>query len=241
MRYTHQSTWIVPKHPEIPRVGRYPLYPSFLDIRTLAELSLRYKKVKPHLDTLLELLEGNHSLERVKIKIYFKDFPTPFPQVRAAIANRIQRLSISPPNARIARTLISSIPLQRGAHLKVKAYSEGLGLNNILSGISITHLSNLQFPTSLEYRSEARRIRLDGPNGSLSYHHDGSSPTPFIEFPVLPLIYVQRVVLVDSSHPWHSPRHSSPPSRHSPSRATPIPTYPTSSPLYFQAFHVSPD
>ena len=74
-----------------------PLYPSFLDIRTLTELSLRYKKVKPHLDTLLELLEGNHSLERVKIKIYSKDFPTPFSQVRAAIANRIQRLSISPP------------------------------------------------------------------------------------------------------------------------------------------------
>ena len=182
-----------------------PLYPSFLDIRTLTELSLRYKKVKPHLDTLLELLEGNHSLERVKIKIYFKDFPTPFSQVRAATANRIQRLSISPPNARIARTLISSIPLQRGAHLEVKAYSEGLGLNNILSGISITHLSNLQFPTSLEYRSEARRIRLDGPNGSLSYHHDGSSPTPFIEFPVLPLIYVQRVVLVDSSPPMALP------------------------------------
>ena len=100
----------------------------------------------------------------------------------------------------IARTLISNIPVRRGAHLEItlRGRSEGLGLNDVLSGISMTHLSNLPSSTLMTYQSYTRRIQLDGPNGTFSHIHDASSLPPFAELIVLPLTDVKELRLAHS-------------------------------------------
>ena len=97
----------------------------------------------------------------------------------------------------IARILISSIPFRRGACLGITYRDDdtGLGLNEILSGISLTHLSNLLSPTFMEYGSASPVVRLIGPNGSFSYDHEWSPGIPFAEFPVLPLTNIRELRL----------------------------------------------
>ena len=106
-----------------------------------------------------------------------------------------------------ARTVISIIPLQRGAHLDVTFPDEdtGLRLNETLSGIPTTHLSNLLSPTLMECRSSTRKIRLIGPNGRFSYTHEEPPVPPFAKFSVLPLTAIQELRLAhsDSSVVFH--------------------------------------
>ena len=99
-----------------------------------------------------------------------------------------------------ARTVISSIPLRRGAHLDITFPDEdtGLGLNETLSGISTTHLSNLPSPTFMTYRSSIQEIHLTRPNGSFSYTHEWLSVPPFAESSVLPLTDIKELHLVHS-------------------------------------------
>ena len=176
-----------------------PLYPSFLRLRTLTELSLNRCTVRPPLDTLLDFLEENRSLERVDLTIDPNEPPAPILEGRAVIMDRLRHLSITSSDVIIARTLISSIPLRRGAHLGITFRDDGtgLGLNGILSGISLAHLSNLPSPTSMEYR-HSPVVRLTGPNGSFSYNHEWSPGTPFAEFPVLPLTDIRELHLAHS-------------------------------------------
>ena len=185
-----------------------PLYPSFLRLGTLTKLVLRYYEVCPPLDAFLDLLGGNCSLEHVDLTIDFEEFPTPISQHRDVIMNRLRYLSITCWNVMIARTMVSSIPLQKGVQLEIALIDQDteLGLNDILSGISATHLSNLSSPTVMEYRCSPRMIGLNGPNGSFLYTHDRSSVgsfqgTSFIEFPVLPLTNIQEICLLHSESP----------------------------------------
>ena len=176
-----------------------PLYPSFLKLRTLTKLSLEYFNTDcPALDTLLDFLEENHSLESVDLMIKNNESPTHIPHRRTVITNQLQNLSITAQHAMTARTLISSIPLQRGAHLKITSYStsnnDGLRLDDILSGISMTHLSNPS-PTYMEYRSPNPAIRLVGPNGSFSFVRYWSPEIYPAEFSVLPLTNVRELRL----------------------------------------------
>ena len=181
--------------------------PSFLKLRTLTDLSLRYHMVKPPLDTLLDVLEENCSLESVDLIIDSEKYPTKISQRRTVVLNQLRHLSITCRDTRIGRTLISSIPLRRGVHLEITLHSNdaGLGLNSILTDISMTHLSNLTSSTFMTYRSYPREIRLIGPNGGFSYIQKYPmvplpefSETPFMEFPVLPLTNVKELRLVDS-------------------------------------------
>ena len=153
-----------------------PLYPSFLKLRTLRKLSLKYRNMHcPALDTLLDFLEENLSLESVDLTIETdQQFLAHSSHRQATIANQLQHLSIDANDAMIARTLISHIPLRRGAHLEIISYGDGtddeeLGLDDVLSGISMTHLSNLSSPTFMECRSPDPAIRLVGPNGSFLF------------------------------------------------------------------------
>ena len=70
------------------------------------------------------------------------------------------------------------------------------GLNQILSDVSATHLSNLLLPTFMEYQStNSREIRLIGPNRSF-YYRGGQPPViPFVEVSVLPLTNIQELHL----------------------------------------------
>jgi len=185
-----------------------PIYPSFLGSGTLTKLALHYYHVHPPLEAFLDLLGGNCSLEHVDLTIEFDIFPIPISHCRDVIMNRLQHLSITCWDAMIARTMVSSIPLRKGARLEITFRDEdtGFGLNDILSGISATHLSNLASPISMEYFSSPREIQLTGPNGSFLYRHVWSSAgsfqgVPFVEFPVLPLTNVQDLRLVHSESP----------------------------------------
>ena len=122
------------------------LYPSsFLKLRTLTKLTLYYYKIHTPLDALLDILEGNPLLKSVDLTIDFEELPVHISQPRIVTMDRLQSLPITCWNAAVGRTLISNIPLRRGADLHIAIM--GLGLNEILSGIPTTHLQNLPSPT----------------------------------------------------------------------------------------------
>jgi len=95
------------------------------------------------------------------------------------------------------RALIPNIALQRGAHLEMAYCGRHTGLNDILTGISTTHLSNLPSPAFIEYQIHPREIQLFGPNGRFSFigSHVFSEYDPFVEFPLLPLANVRELRL----------------------------------------------
>ena len=178
-----------------------PLYPSFLKLRTLTKLSLRYYKPYPPLGTLLDFLEENRSLESVNLAIPFKKDPAQVSQRRAMNMGRLQRLSTTLWDVTVARILTSSIPLRRGAHLEITFCHKDVvsASNDILSGISTAHFSNSSLPTSMEYQSSFRMIRLTGPNGSFTCTYARPKPgIPFVEFPVLPLANIRELRLAHS-------------------------------------------
>ena len=164
-----------------------PLYPSFLSLKSLSKLRLVDCHFNLHLDALLDFLEENHSLGSASLEIKFAEPSLRRSWRRNPIGNRLQHLSISCSDTLDGRALISSIALRRGAALEVYYNSDDLGLTDILSGFSMTHLSNLSSPTFMEYRSYPRRIRLLGQDGSFLFDGYFSSENPFQEFPLLPL------------------------------------------------------
>ena len=175
-------------------LSNIPLYPSFLGLRNLTELTLYFYTVCPPLD-LLGFLGDNRSLQNVNLVILP---PAQISQRRIPTMDHLQSLSITSCEVALVRTLISSIPLRGGAHLGITFHDDGtgLGVKDILSGISLTHLSNLSSPTFMEYRSSSV-VRLTGPNGSFSYDHESmwSSEVPFTEFSVLSLANIRQLRL----------------------------------------------
>jgi hypothetical protein len=169
-----------------------PLYSSVLNLRNLTDLTLRYHTFDGHLDTLLTFLEQNRSLERATLDIRFTESPLRQSRRHAVVKSRLQLLSIPCNNPMNAHALISNITLGRGAHLEISSLDQSTGLNDILSGISTGHLSNLSSPAFLEYRSYPRNIRLHGRNGRLSFSCTLSSGVPFVEFPLFSLTDVRE-------------------------------------------------
>jgi len=187
-----------------------PLYPSFLNLGTLTTLSLDDHKFHLHLDTLLDFLEKNHSLQTAALGVSFVKPPLRSSQRRSPIRNRLQHLTISCIRAIEAQALISNIALERGAHLDILHYDCDAGLKEILTGISTTHLLNLPSPTSIKYETYPRRIRLSGPKGGFSY--TGIPEDTFTEFPLLPLANVREFRLIHRGS-WKTP-HLSPMTHH---------------------------
>ena len=191
-----------------------PLYPSFIDIRTLTQFTFHNQRFSLPLDTLSTVLEENQVLESVNLMNHFPEISPPLhlSQRRAAIGDRLRHLRIHCWSAVVdAQILISTISLRRGAHLEICSGC-GIGLNEILSGISTTHLANLPGPTFMEYESHPREIRLHGPNGTFSFNNfDGLEPL-FVEFSVLPPLtdvrefrFIHRTLLI--SPPGHELSH----------------------------------
>ena len=173
------------------------LHPSLLGLKTLTELDLRNRRCNLRLDTLLDFLEENRSLERVILNLKFDEPSLRSSWRRVAIRNRLRYLEITCFDAMDGQVLISSIALSKGAELAFFCYpSSGISptVDDVLSGISTTHLSNLQSPTFMEYRVyEPRTIQLLGPNGTAKFSSPFGSGIPFAEFPRLPLTDVRRL------------------------------------------------
>ena len=144
----------------------------------------------------MNFLEESRSLESVNLGIDFVEDSLRSWQRRTTLGNEFRSLSIQYTDAMDARALISSIALPKGAHLELVCHNVYVGLNDVLSGISTAHLSNLPSPTSLDYDSPTRRIRLLGPNGSASFTTAPDLVVPFAELPLLPLANVRELNLV---------------------------------------------
>jgi len=173
-----------------------PLYPSFLHLRSLTDLTLRNDQFILHLDTLLGFLEENRSLERATLEIRFIHFSLQVSHLRRAVdMDRLRYLSIHGGDAMNSKALISNIALRRGAHLEITCDDMDARLNDILSGIPAAQLSNLLSPTCVGYQSCSRIVWLFGPNGSFSFENPPSLDDPFAEFPLLPLTDVQELHL----------------------------------------------
>jgi len=149
------------------------------------------------------------------------------------------------------KALISNIALSKGAELEVKdngCDDTPIGVIDVLSGISTTHLLNLSSPSFMEYYAgTTRRIRLLGLNGTASFSSQPGSYPPSEEFPRLPLTNVRRFHL--DTEGWEPIQpglatersttfHPSPHSRHLPSGTRPI--CQTSSLLCCQTLHLRP-
>ena len=168
-----------------------PLYPSFLNLRTLTGLDLRDAVCNLHLDTILDFLEENHSLTSVELGIQFTHSSLRSSRRRAPIQNQLRYLWIGSKNVMDIQALISSIALSKGAKLEFRCIGNA-GVHSVLSSISTTHLSNLLSPIFMSYRVLPRIIELRGPNGTASFDGFGDSSTPFVEFPQLPLATVRQ-------------------------------------------------
>ena len=186
---------------------KIPLYPSFLPLKTLTRLTLIDWRFSLNLDTLLNFLEGNVSLESVKLWIRFVKPSLRNSRRRAAIGNRLLYLSITFRDVMDARALITNIPLRKGAHLDIFSIG-GTRLKEILFGISTTHFPNLPSPTFMQYRPSMESVRLHrmksvqlhGPNGTFSFRRHNSTAEPFadfIEFPLIALTSVRELRIID--------------------------------------------
>ena len=186
------------------KLGNIPLYPSLLRLRSLKRFAYANHKFDLHLDTLLDFLEGNRMLEHVILGVSFREASLRSSRRQTAMGNRIQCLSIYCHYPMDGQAIISSIPLRRGAHLNITLTSMDGRLNDILSGVSTTHLLNLPSPTFIKYRSHPRSIQLFGPNGRLALNTIsilGASDV-FTEFPLLPLAHVREFHLIHRMSGW---------------------------------------
>ena len=168
-----------------------PLYPSLLGITTLTELTLRCFEL-PLLDPFLDFLEGNHSLKSATLNLTFAELPPRSPRRR--IQNQLQYLSVESLVPMHARALITSIPLRRGAHLKIYIASGIATMSEILSDLPATHISNPPSPTFFQFEHQQYRtgILLHGQGGELSFKRRYDPEDPFSDFHRLPLTDVRE-------------------------------------------------
>ena len=184
--FTHTLTYL--------KLVKIPLYPSFLRLRTLTRLTLTDRQFNLHLDTLLDFLEENDSLESAELEIKFVGPSLRNSRRRAVVGNRLLYLSIYFWDVMDVRALLANIPLLRGAHLDISSGRDTL--NDIFSGIPITHFLNLQSPIFMDYVSYMGKVRLHGPNGIFSFRRTLAPKellTDFLEFPLIPLTNVREL------------------------------------------------
>ena len=191
-------------------LSHFPLSPSLLRLRSLTELDLSDNRLNVPLDTLLNFLQENRSLETATLSIGFAEPSLRSSRLGAAIETQLRHLHIRCSDAMDSRALISGIALQRGARLEISHQSSDAyaTVSGILSGVPAKQLPNLSSPTFMECQSYCRSIRLLGPSGAFSFKCLHGPEDPFSELPLLPLSLtsVRELRLVHS----RSERASSP-------------------------------
>ena len=181
---THLSLWFI------------PLYPSLRRLTTLTNLSIHNHPFDLHLDTILDFLEANRALQHVNLNLQLAQPAFQNARRRVGIMNNLQDLSICSTSAVEINAFISRIPLQKGASLEITLFGRSAGLTEVLFGISATHLSSLQSPTSMEYHPDRGEVQLLGPNGSFVFSWSPDRMAPFAEFPLLQLANIKAFRLV---------------------------------------------
>lgn len=188
-----------------------PLHPSFLQLRTLTDFTLHNHQFNLHLDTLLDFLKENRSLEYATLDVRFTQTSLRNSRRRGPIKNRLQNLSVSSTSTMDIKALISKIAVQKGAHLEVSHFKQNTGSTLISFLISTNHLLNLRSSTFMEYCPNGRRVRtvrLLGPNGSFSLTRWLGSEALFLELPLFPLNEIRTFYL---NHPPNfGPHHVTP-------------------------------
>ena len=169
-----------------------PLYPSLCNLKALTDLSLRCHRFDLNLDTLLDFLEHNLSLQSAALDIRFAEPSLRTSRRQGPIRNRLQHLSIYCNSAANAQVFVSKIALREGAHLDVSSFDQNTGLNDVLAGIPTTHLSNLPSPDFMDYQSFPRTIHACGPSVGFSFSCSPSLAIPFVEYPLLSLTNVRE-------------------------------------------------
>lgn len=119
----------------------------------------------------------------MELRIIFQRFTPNGLRRRTPISNQLEYLSITCPHAEDIRSLISNIPLNKGAYLSLVYSSRNGGLNDILSHIPATHFPNLQLPTRVHSHNSC--IRSYGPNGSFWFESLSPSEMSFVGLPLL--------------------------------------------------------
>lgn len=184
----------------------FPLYPSLLRLRTLTNLTISDLQFNLHLDSLLEFMEENGSLETASLTLRFarpclRDSKRP-----VVIGNRLQNLSISCDCILDGKALVSKIGVQRGANREVCLWGRSARSADIGLIVSTPHLLNLGPFNFMEYRLSQEgtgTIKLLGPNGSVLLERWLEVEAPFVEFPLLPLNDI-RTFRLNHVHPWNS-------------------------------------
>ena len=182
-----------------------PLYPSFLHIGTLTSFSLLGFEFNLHIDTLLDFLEANQSLESAILSVVFPQTSLRSSQRREAIKNQLRNLTIYSLHAADNNAFIAQIAVQKGANLEICIHDPNVGLNDVRSTVSQPHLLNLRSPTFMEYHPEKRNTRLLGPNGCFSLTIPPSASVPFEEFVLLPLDDIRTFHLIRCLHTQFGP------------------------------------
>ena len=170
-----------------------PLYPPLVKIRTLTELTLLYLEPLPlPLDAFLDFLEGNHSLKSADLDLTFAEPHPRNPQRR--ILNQLQYLSVKFMEPMHTRALITSMPLRRGAHLKIFLENGIAAMSEIGPDLLAAHLSNPLSPTffQFKYKQYKMGILLRGPGGELSIKWRPNPEYPFPDFHWFPLANVRE-------------------------------------------------
>ena len=167
------------------------LFPSLRRLTTLKNLSIANLQLDLHIDALLDFLEANPVLERASLTVRLTQRAHWDSRRQFGIVNRLKILSIWSDDAAHTNAFISRIPLQRGARLEIYFYGGRAKLGGALSGISLTHLSNLQSPTFMEYCPDKKRIELLGPNGRFSFGGNTRQTAPFAEFSLFQLTNIK--------------------------------------------------
>ena len=146
------------------RVGRR-LSLSVINHYLGRELSRSYSNSRDHqLDlrsnAILDFSEENRSLESTILSLRFTELSLRNSRHRVETRNRLQYLQITCFNAMDGQAPVSSIALLKGAGLKLfcSPPNDSSVVNEVLSGISTTHISYLQSSTLMEYRAHSRVI-----------------------------------------------------------------------------------
>ena len=170
-----------------------PLYPSLLGIRTLTDLTLHELVGDLRLDTLLDFLEGNNSLESADLSIEFTEPPPRSPQ-RRVTKNQLRNLSIRCEKKIDAQALITTIPLRRGASLKIEIWDENTTLIDTLPNVSTAHILGPPSPTSFQFihRWSSVCVLLRGPSGKFSFFKPPGTEEHFPDYHLLPLTNVRE-------------------------------------------------
>lgn len=175
-----------------------PLYPSFLHLGSLTNLSTPRNGLDLHLDTLLGFLEENRSLERATLDIRFKQPSLRSSLRRAPIGNRFRSLSTHCEDTMDFKALISGTTLQKGASLVATLSDMVPGLGHVLSAICAARLSNLPSPTFMVYHIDERSAQLSQPNGSFAFkttsHYGGIAELPLPPLTNIRVLHVRRWV-----------------------------------------------